>query len=1051
MSSMTPPSSGQQYWRSLDDLADSPEFRQFVEQEFPNFAPELLEGPTRRRFLKVMGASLAFAGLTGCRWPKEKILPFADRPANRTPGIPVQYATAMEIDGVAQGLLASSFDGRPIKIEGNDRHPSNRGKTDIFAQASILDLYDPDRLQRPLWEGQEAHRGELRAEQWSRFEKSLSTLRDQLAESNGDSAAILYEPTSSPVFAALKDELSQRYPELMWVEFASNSRDNEREGLALALGGTPQRPLYDLTAADVIVSFDSDFLLKHPDSVRLTRDFAARRRPDAGNHYDINRLYVFESQITLTGGRADHRAGVRPDLIAPLVRALHAAVHGDSSLLVAMQSQIGSRIDLAKLVEDLQAHQGKSVLIAGPQHSPEVHAAIAQLNADLGNTGHTLRYAALPDAKRASHFAAYAALLERIKDRKIDQLLILGGNPASSFGDVEIKEAMVSIDRRWHLTVRRNETSEYCEWVIPQAHYLESWDIVRAYDGTASVVQPLIAPLFEGRTPAQMLAMILGKPNTTPHALTKDYFAKHFASQADLQNAWKQALSEGMIAKSAATAQSPAARFDVGLLPSSADLPAPSQDGAGFDLVFTADYSTYDGRFGNNAWMQENPDPITKLTWDNAALVSPADARAMNIDRGTRLMIEVGGRQITIPAFIQPGVPKGVIVLPLGYGLKNGVVAREAGVAVEPLRTVAAPWFARSSKITRQRSKVTLATTQDHHYMESSIGKQEIERRVDRLVRETTVGELQHHPGVIQHKVHLPVIAPVFEQVEYTGDNQWAMAVDLSACTGCSACQVACTAENNIPVVGKDEIYNGREMHWMRIDRYFKGDPDDIDGLAVQPVTCHHCENAPCEQVCPVGATMHDEEGLNTMVYNRCIGTRYCSNNCPYKVRRFNWFWNHHGPSHPRGAVELNSLEKMHMNPRVTVRSRGVMEKCTFCSQRISDVRVKAKNEGRPIADGEVTPACAQACPADAIVFGDLNDPSSRINKLREHDRSYFMLAELNVRPRVNYLGRVNNPVDGGSHESNGHGGGHNGAAHSDNSSAGTHTTEATHSETNGH
>ena len=1055
MPSLTEGTTGQKYWRSLDELANTAEFREFVEKEFPNFAPELLEGPTRRRFLKVMGASLAFAGLTGCRWPKENILPYADRPNNRIPGIPVQYATAMETDGIAQGLLVSSFDGRPIKIEGNDRHPGNRGKTDVFAQASVLNLYDPDRLRSPLWEGQEAHRGGLQPVTWSDFYKSLAAMQTEIGETQGQMAAVLYEPTSSPVFAAMQAELTRRYPKLGWYEFASVSRDNEREGLLKALGGAADRPLYDLSTADVIVSFDSDFLMRHGDAVRLTRDYATRRRPDEHNQWDINRLYVFESQISLTGGRADHRAGVRPGVIAPLVRALYAALDGNTADLDKLQDVVGHRIDLKKLLADLNTHKGRSLLIAGAQHNPEVHAAVAKLNAVLGNVGKTVRYVKSSAEQRPSHYAALANLTKRIQNQEIEQLIILGGDPVTAAGDIDLKGALGNVHRRWHLTNLENETSRQCEWVIPQAHYLESWDIVRSYDGTVSVVQPLIAPLFGGQTPAQLLACLLNGKAIEAHDITKPTFAKQFVGSDGLQQAWKQTLHDGMIANSAFKPQSPNVIFDVSSLPIEVDAPKPTGEGAGYDIVFTADYSVYDGRYANNGWMQENPDPITKLTWDNAALVSPADARVLKIDRGSKLDITIADRSITIPAFIQPGVPQGVIVLPLGYGRKLGVVSADAGVAVEPLRTTTQPWFARTASVTRRRGKALLASTQDHHYMETSIGKQEIERRIERLVRETTVADLkQHHPVGIEHPkhFHLPQLAPVFEQVEYIGDNQWAMAIDLSACTGCTACQVACSAENNIPVVGKEEIDMGREMHWMRIDRYFAGEPDDIDGLAVQPVTCHQCENAPCEQVCPVGATMHDEEGLNAMVYNRCIGTRYCSNNCPYKVRRFNWFYNHHGPKHPRHGAELDSLEKMQMNPRVTVRSRGVMEKCTFCSQRIADVRIKAKNEGRAITDGEITPACAQACPADAIVFGDKSDPTSRVAKQLNHQRSYFMLEELNIKPRLNYLGRVNNPVDGGSsHGSNGHSGnGHGNTEHSETSSethgsADSHNAGSTH------
>ncbi len=1002
---------GSAYWRSLDELADTPRFRAFVEHEFPNFAPELLEGPTRRRFLKLMGASLALAGMAGCRWPKEQILPYANRPDNRMPGVPVNYATAMEVGGVSQGLLVESYDQRPIKIEGNDLHPNNRGKSDAFAQAALLSLYDPERCRA-------VRRAEpdTPAPVTSDWGAALSWLQAQGA--SGKRLAVLSEYTSSPTIARLKDQLAQR-TQLTWVSYEPLNRDAEIEA-ARRVFGKPLRMHVDYTQADVIVSLDDDFLMRRPASLRYTRDFVDRRKPEAASDFDMNRLYVFEPSLSVTGGRADIRRPVRPTQVARLAKALHDAVTGAPADVEA--TGVTAAL-FAELVQDLESHRGRCVVTAGANQPAAVHEFCQQLNVALGAVGRTLLFTEEPLADQQDSVAALQSLTGRLQAGEIDALLIIGGNPsANAPADIPFAAALEAFGNAAHLTDYENETSRQCRWTLPRAHVLETWADTRAYDGTLSIVQPLIAPLLGGKTASEVIAALLGDPAATAYALSRTtFFGGGAAPTENQETAWRQALHAGVVENTAFPTQRVSADGGVPTLPD-----APAEDG--LELQVVADYSVYDGRFANNGWLQEMPDPLTKLTWDNAVLVSPTDAQEMRVERGDMVELRVGERVVQGPVFVQPGQAVGVVTVALGYGLELGRVSSGAGFDVNPLRTSDALFAATGVTVTKAGGQYLLATTQDHHYMRSQVGDRTTQERVERLIREADLNEYKSHPDFAAHVVHLPVVKPLWEpdreEYENSPHNQWAMTIDLTACTGCSACVVACQAENNIPVVGKEEIDLGREMHWMRIDRYFKGDADDIDGVAVQPMTCHHCENAPCESVCPVAATVHDEEGLNGMTYNRCIGTRYCSNNCPFKVRRFNWFYNHHGPKHPR-PLDLTTLEQMMFNPDVTVRSRGVMEKCTFCVQRISEVRRRQRVAGEPIEDGMITPACAQACPADAIAFGDLRDPNSRVKQLSTHKRSYELLGELNLNSRLNYLARINNPPGGGEahHGANGHNG----------------------------
>ena len=1010
---------GQAYWRSLDELADTPEFREFVEHEFPSFSGELLASPSRRQFLKVMGASLALAGMTGCRWPKETIVPQAKRPPGRAPGVPVRYATAFELGGVATGLLVTSYDGRPVKIEGNELHPFSRGATDAIAQAGVLELYDPDRSRRVV---RRDSAGDHEAD-WHAFERFAGPHFAELRQSQGAGLYVLSEASASPSLAEMRARLLAAFPQAKWVEYEPLSRDNEHEGARLAFGRRYRTHLH-FEKADVVVSLDADFLLNHPTAVANTRDFARRR---AGENGGMNRVYVIESDFTITGSKADHRYAVRSSAIVDLARKLLAEIGGGAEPAASRPTGL-DHVRIDQIARDLTAHRARGLVVVGANQPPIVHAIGHAINSKLGNVGATVTYTDEPDADRPTHVDAIGELCERMSAGDVNTLLVLGGNPVyDAPADVEFDRGLSNVKTRIHLGVFDNETARRCDWHLPRAQYLESWADARAFDGTLSIVQPLIEPLYGGRTPIELLALAVGDETQSGYDIVRRTLRRQLSGAGDFESAWRKALHDGVVANTRWPDRTPQLAADVEA--SLAIGSAAAQDG--FELVFTRHPGLHDGRFANNGWLQEMPDPLTKLTWGNAALISPRDAERLGARRDDVLRIEVGGKSLEIAAYVLPGHAPGAITLPVGFGRAAvaGKVAEGAGFDVYPLRTRQAMYIAVGAKVSRTGRTYKLATTQDHHSIQSAVGDAEIQKRIARLIREGT----PEHPAGSHHEHQLPVVS-LWKEHTYDEGHRWAMAIDLSKCTGCTACVVACQAENNIPVVGKEEVIVGREMHWIRIDRYFKGDPQDPAVEAVhQPLTCHHCENAPCEQVCPVAATVHDDEGLNVMVYNRCIGTRYCLNNCPYKVRRFNFFYNHHGPKHPRSEGKwaqkhLNEIEMMVHNPEVTVRSRGVMEKCTFCLQRINQAKITARNEWvqadpatrgekYEIPDGTIVPACAQVCPAEAIIFGDLNQvgAKSKVAQAFEHERAYSILdAELNLKTRTRYLTKLRNSAHEG-------------------------------------
>jgi MoCo/4Fe-4S cofactor protein with predicted Tat translocation signal len=1066
---------GRAYWRSLEDRADSPEFREFMEREFPEGA-DRLEGDDRRQFLRVMGASFALAGvgLAGCRRrPELTIVPYAARPADRTPGIPVHYATAMELGGVASGLLVKSYDGRPIKIEGNPDHPFTLGACDPISQASVLELYDPERSRLAMRNGEAAG-----SDAFSKFE---SFMTDRLAGHEADGGAglaVMSEAFSGPTMTAARKRFMARFPKATWCEWEAIDDDHERAGLATAFG-RPVRPERDFSQAKVVVTLDADVLRNTPTAIRDARGFASTRRVDAADpaSQELGRLYAFEPTLTLTGVNADERVPVRGTDIAAIAAMLAERVGAapDGPLGAALTSLAGSpaasRLSAQDLeildaaARDLKDHPGEGLVVVGPNQPAAVHALVAMLNERLGNAGRTIAYREASDADRPTRSAAIRDLCGKLSSGSISTLAILGGNPVyDAPADLDFAACMAKAEEVVHLSFHRNETSAdaACSWHLPRAHFLESWNDARAWDGTVSLVQPLIEPLVSmqqgGRSALEMVAMMAGEAPFDGYQLVRRAMMERTGTSGKaFERLWRKSLNDGVEKGTQlpiATVSADAAAIGSAM----SALPMPVGE-PGLELAFTRDGTVYDGRFANIGWLQELPEPVTKFTWDNALLVSVPTAKSMGLSTGDMVSVTVdaGGsaRSVDAAVAVQPGQAEGVLALSLGYGrgAVAGTIAADAGFDAYRVRTLAASHIVPGVRATRTDGRYAFARTQDHGAVDAlveSVPEAGIQERLPTLVREGTLGEYRDHPDFARHRTHVASRLSLWEETNLDGAKfAWAMSIDLSTCIGCGACVTACQAENNVPVVGKDQIARGREMHWIRIDRYYRGEnAARPDAVLMQPVACQHCENAPCEQVCPVAATVHDEEGLNVMVYNRCIGTRYCSNNCPYKVRRFNYFdyqrrdpiREQEGPFAVKPDYYLkdgpNEWRRMQFNPEVTVRTRGVMEKCTFCTQRISEAKIRFKNEWAQrggvasgeatwsIPDGAIVPACAQACPTEAIVFGDLNQTESRVAKLHRSKLSYEMLEELNNRPRLRYLAKVSNPAIERDH-GHGHGHGH--------------------------
>jgi MoCo/4Fe-4S cofactor protein with predicted Tat translocation signal len=984
---------GQRFWRSLEELAETPEYQAFLAHEFPNDPAKESGAMNRRDALKLMAASAALAGLTACtKLPPEKIVPYAQQPPEEfIPGKPLFYATAMTLGGVGTGLLVESHMGRPTKVEGNPSHPGSLGATDAFAQASVLTLYDPDRSQAVVTKG--------RISDWSAFLVAMEQHRARLAAQKGTGLRILTETVTSPTLASQIRSLLAEFPGARWHQYEPVSRDSVRDGTRLAFGEYVSA-VYRFGQVDVIVALDSDFLCSGPGSVRYARDFADRRRmPD--ERAAMNRLYVVESTPTNTGAMADHRLPLRASEIEGFARLLAEAL-GVKGVGSGRKPGIPSDW-IPALVRDLEEHRGASIVLAGTEQPAIVHALAHAMNQALGNVGKTVIYTDPLEAEPVNQFESLRALVDDMKAGQVDTLVVLGGNPVyDAPADLNFVENFLKVGMRIHLGLYYNETANFCHWHIPETHYLESWSDARAYDGTVSIVQPLIAPLYNGRSAHELASVLLGQLGRTAHTSVKEYWrSKH--PGPDFEVFWQTSLHDGVVAGTALPPKPVSVKSDFGALASTPAQNAGRQ--GGLEVIFRPDPTVWDGRFANNGWLQELPKPLTKLTWDNAALVSVATAQRLGLASEDVVKLRYRGKEVSAPVWVMPGHPDGAVTLHFGYGRdRAGRVGSGIGFNAFALRHSDRPWFDTGLEIEKTSDRYLLARTQHHSIIDGGDRKPQEEESVEAFRREVirvgTLEEYRHKPEFAQDPEEYTSKAlslyPGFKNEGYA----WGMSVDLNSCLGCNACVVACKSENNGPVVGKNEVYAGREMDWIRIDTYYRGDLENPETYN-QAVFCMHCENAPCEGVCPVGATVHSPEGLNEMIYNRCVGTRYCSNNCPYKVRRFNFrlYSDWSTPS-------LFGLR----NPNVTVRSRGVMEKCTYCIQRINAAKIQAEKEDREVRDGEIQTACQQVCPTQAIVFGNINDPHSRVSKLKAQNRTYGMLRELNTRPRTTYLARLRNP-----------------------------------------
>jgi molybdopterin-containing oxidoreductase family iron-sulfur binding subunit len=970
-----------EYWRSLAQIEDLPEYRTALEREFPEGASELPEGITRREMFTLLGASMALAGFAGCmRRPVEEIVPYVTAPEDVVPGIPRYYATTMPFGRSAYGLIVESHEGRPTKIEGNPSHPSTIGASSSRVQASVLGLYDPDRSQSITLKGAR--------KSWTDFVMAWAELSKAQAADGGAGLAVLSESFSSPTLARLASELRARYPKSQWATYDAVSDENRLAGLRSATGRDLDVMLR-LDQASVILCLDADPLLTDPEMIRHTRGFAAGRKAGTSGGA-MNRLYAVEGVYSLTGAMADHRLRLESRQIGPFVGALAArlAAPGAGATEASVPGVDARWIDA--LAKDLLANRGKGLIVAGARQPAAVHAAVCALNAHLGNAGKTVSYYETKDAALPS-VSSLAALVTAMKAGTVQTLVVLGGNPVfDAPADLDFASAMAKVPHSIALGHNVDETSSKAEWHITRAHYLESWGDARAVGGTLSVVQPLILPLFGGRTPIEVLGLMVGDKDRPGYDIVRDTW-KPILGEADFDKKWNRVLHDGLLAGSELKEVVPDVK---GAL---ADLARATGSASGLEIVFVTSPSLHDGRFANDGWLQELPDPLTKLTWDNPALVSPKTAESLGLASGDVIRLDYTGRSLELPVWILPGMADGVVALTLGYGRQHaGRIGSRVGFDTFTVRSSMAPGFDSGVKLTSLGRKYPLSATQDHGSMEGRP-----------LVRESTVAELRSTKKEEARPSALGVFAEETEHFslwkEHTYDqgHQWGMTIDLNACIGCNACMTACQSENNVPVVGKIQVAKQREMHWIRVDRYFSGEPSGNPEVVFQPVPCMHCESAPCEQVCPVAATVHDSEGLNAMVYNRCIGTRYCSNNCPYKVRRFNFF---------NFTKDTPDILKLAMNPDVTVRARGVMEKCTYCTQRINRAKIDAKLAGRELRDGDVKTACQQVCPASAIEFGNLRDQSSRVVKAKADPRNYSLLEELNTKPRTTYLAKVRNP-----------------------------------------
>ena len=980
------------FWRSLEELHQSPEFQQELHREFTDGAG-VLDEVSRRGFLKLLGASAALAGMTGCtKLPVEAIVPYVTQPEEMVPGKPLFFATNMELGGYAEALLARSNEGRPTKLEGNPEHPVSQGSTDVFVQGALLDLYDPDRSQS------NAYLSEVRP--WADF---IAAMQGPLAAekaSGGAGFRVLTGAISSPTLGAQIRTLQGLYPQMKWHTWEPVNRDGARGGSQMAFGQQVET-VYDFENADVIVSLDADFLMGgFPGFTMYARQYAKRRNPD--DPRGMNRMYAIESTPTVTGFKAEHRLPVKGSDVEQYARALASrlGVGGGGNV----RGEHNAWLDA--VAKDLQAHRGAAVVVPGEYQPAAVHSLCHAINDALGAVGKTVNYFEPTVQNPVDNVSSIRELVSDINAGKVQMLLILGGNPVfDAPADLDFAGALGKVAVKIHHGLHQNETSTYCHWHVAAAHFLEEWSDARAVNGMVSIRQPLIAPLYGGHSAHELLAVFHNQADTSGYDLVRAFWKSQY-NGPDFEAYWRRAVHDGFFADTEAKPKS--VKANAGGIGAA----SPPQQGDGLEIVFRHDPSIYDGRWANNGWLQECPKPLSKLTWENAVFISPATAKkVLDFDGGQHTMmvkLNYRGKEIETPIWVQPGQPDDCLTVYFGYGRTNvGRTGDSKGVNTYKLRFADSPYIGFGAKIT---------PTGDMHDLAGTQGYQAIEGH--NVVRAATIDEYKKNPKFAHEHEEAPAQSDtLYPNFEYPADGyvgnpeqrwdrhgsagyRWAMEIDLNTCVGCNACIIACQAENNIPVVGKEQVQRGRKMHWLRVDTYYEGDISN-PRMYFEPLPCMQCEDAPCELVCPVGATVHSSEGLNDMVYNRCVGTRYCSNNCPWKVRRFNFLlfndWN-------------TPQTKLVRNPEVTVRSRGVMEKCTYCVQRITKGRIAAEIEDRRVRDGEVLTACQQVCPSNAIIFGDWNDPNAKVTQQKKSERNFGVLEELNARPRTTYLAAVWNP-----------------------------------------
>jgi Fe-S-cluster-containing dehydrogenase component/anaerobic selenocysteine-containing dehydrogenase len=989
---------------------------------------------SRRGLLGAMAATMALAGAEGCRRPLERIVPYTKMPEDVIPGIASHYATVIQRRGDAVGLVVESHEGRPTKIEGNETHPSSLGGADLVTQATILDLYDPERSTTPTKAGAPVSWGVFEED----FTAKLATFdKDQ---SQGARLRVLMQPSLSPTVLRMRAALAQRFPKARVHTWSAVSDSNAREGVRLAFG-QPASALYNYDRARVILSLDSDFLQTESGNVRANKTFAMGRRLRSPKD-PMSRLYVVEPARTTTGNNADHRLRLPASDVERYAYALAAEMAKRGLAIAELQESVsragkGDGIParwLSAVASDLLANRGRALIVVGSRQPPTLHALAHALNAALGASGTTMNFAAVSDGDELDAATDLKALTDAIAANLVDTLVILGGNPVyDAPADLAFGDALTKVPTTVHASLFFDETSDKCTWHLPRAHELESWGDARSLEGSVGIQQPLIAPLYGGWSDIELLALMARAPDRKGHDAVRmttrmailsarglagcapfDDMGKAecrdsagnvaWAQVSDVDRHWNRALATGIAQRSQGPMQGLTLRRAE--IAAAIDKRRPTaQVGPGvFELTFAPCPKMVDGRHANNTWLQELPDPVTKLVWDNAAIVSPATARELGVENRDVVSIEQGSRSIHAGVWIVPGQADHSIALTMGWGrTKAGRIGNGRGFDVYPLRTSDALGFAVGAKVSKTADEpYFFAQTQDH---DSAEGRP--------IAHDTTLADYRQRPNFAELDSPPPRALPLWSQQDYSKGHQWGMTIDLNSCTGCSACVIACMAENNVPVVGKREVWRGREMHWIRIDRYYVERPDagvtGDDSLVVhEPLMCVHCEEAPCENVCPVNATTHGPEGLNEMAYNRCIGTRYCANNCPYKVRKFNYL-NWHNDVVWKETGGLPETLQMQQNPNVTVRFRGVMEKCTYCIQRIQAAKIRSKREYRDVKDGEIRTACQQTCPADAIVFGDINDPSSAVTRLTRTDRRFALLGEIGTRPRTTHLGKVRN------------------------------------------